>query len=782
MSRIYWSGPRESDITYAEDMFAGSFTFYGSNVDSNYSFCCGNDIRINHNLFNQNASDFILAHQLKCIREDPECYFMSYNPNCVFGAPNEIVERTLCLNDEQLMAQLDNKLFFREFAKALVPTLPMQVIVGHDCKYTMLLQQFPLFDAFVIQEPVSSGGQGTYLMCAENAEEVIGLLDAEESYIVTGFIDSNIPVNLHAVIYDDEIALFPGSVQIIQFGNHRLLYRGADYPTFRGIDLHIREALYNFSLVLLKEVQTLGYRGVLGVDALISGDHVYITEINNRFQGSSILLNRALSEHGWESLQRMNLAAFSGIEPDKAHLKELQQMDVPYSMYTYVQEGDNEHSRYIFERALRETVVDTVLTEGYDPDQPAQPYASQFSILFRGNITSICPGECKVRLHPNIASPSQAWKAKILSNDLTALKTALINRGVVLSEAAKRFIHEHGDMREGTYFSLDLFLRGVYINSPLYVKLAGLSPFEVDFSENEGLFLKFYGHRIARVDYDRKEPLPKGPTEDTPPIDRILFLATDRLRVQNNSYCTFAKNGVVCKFCEANGQNNAFSEQDILDSLDLLFTADNRPKFRHVLVGGLSNDIGLEQKTILDICHKLRDYSDMPIYLMCLPPAADDIRRYYQAGVTEFGFNIEIFDRSIARRFMPGKGRIPLQRYMDALEEAVKCCGHTGAVRTAFIVGLEPMSSLLKGIDAVCQIGVSPILSAFRPIPGTEMSGFIPPSDEWLYEALMRSEEICKKYGLTLGPECPACRNNTLTLAQADEVVKIYSSAWRRTN
>ena len=85
---IYWTGPRESDMAYTGNMFAGSFTFYGSNTGTNRAYCNTDNIRINHNLFSQAASDFILSCQLECIERDPDCRFMAYNPNCVYGAPD----------------------------------------------------------------------------------------------------------------------------------------------------------------------------------------------------------------------------------------------------------------------------------------------------------------------------------------------------------------------------------------------------------------------------------------------------------------------------------------------------------------------------------------------------------------------------------------------------------------------------------------------------------------------------------------------------------------------
>ena len=617
-------------------------------------------------------------------------------------------------------------------------------------------------------------------MNEKNAEEVLSLLDGDKLYIVTHYINRNIPVNVHAIIFDSKIIILPGSVQIIGHNDDRLLYRGADFCTFCDINEQIQSKLYKLSEELSKVIQRMGYRGIVGFDALIVDEEVYLSEINNRFQGSSLLVTKALVNAGFPSLHELNMMAFDGAIPDDTLVEQLRTLSIPYSMYNYISEDSCIHPRYIFERALKEPRNVSIVNEGYNPTQPAEPYASLFSLVFNHNITSLCENDTIIRTHPNVVAPLREWSEKIRLGDLTALKVSLINRGVVLTDRAKNYIHKHGDMRKGTYFALDVFIHGMYINAPLFTKLAFLSPFTIDLELNNSLVLKYYETLIGTVDYDKKIRLLSENTASHVQIDKILFVAGDRVRIQNNPCCTFAKNGVVCRFCEADGLDNCFAEQDILDSIDILFKSPKRPMFRHILIGGLSNDIGSERETFIKIIRKIRSYSEKPIYLMCLPPNKHDIDEYYAEGVNEFGFNIEIYDRTIAKRIMPGKGRIPLNRYMDALMEAVKLCGSEGAVRTAFVVGLEPKESLMQGIEEVCKIGVAPILSAFRPIPFTQMANVIPPTDEYLYEITFEAERICNRYGLSLGPACPACRNNTLTIAKKDEVTAMFSAQWRR--
>lgn len=782
MKKIFWTGPRESDIKYTGEMFEASATYYGSDRGGNSSFCGNNAVRIDHNAYSDEASRFILKWQMDKVQKYPDCKFMSYNPNCVIGAPEEIVKRTLCLNDERLMRRLDNKLEFRELAKGIVPLVNTKRLLGKECVWDNLkkLDEFRQYDSFVVQEIVSSGGHGTYLMSERSAARVYPQIVEDSEYLVSGYLFPNIPVNVHVMIYDHDIVLFPASIQIIQLGNDRLLYRGADFIAFNHIEADIRKKFSGYSLELAKVIQDLGYRGILGIDAMISGKEIYFMEINNRFQGSSILINKALEQQGMKSLQRMNYDAFYGTAKEAGDKINVGRLVVPYSFYTYVNERDGIHSRYIMEASSNEKAVVAIERDGYLPEQETEPYASQFALIFNTNIVSLCDKNTSVRVHPNIGIASEEWQDRISSHDWSAIKTSVINRGAVLSAAASDYIEKHGKMRIGTYFSLDLYMQGIYVNCPLYVKLTSLSPFMIDINEQaDGLCLKYYGKYLTDVDYDVKKPFAVEKLSNGSPIEQICFLATDRLRLQNNSFCTFPAHKCACRFCEAEGIHNHFGEREILEAIDTVLAAE-KYEFRHILIGGLSNDIGKEYSVIVNMCKKIRSYTDMPIYLMCLPPSREQIRAYYRAGVNEFGFNLEVYDRDLAKYYMPGKGRIPLNRYLEALEAAVECVGKKGAVRCAFIAGLEPMESLLSGIEVICRIGAAPVLSVFRPIPGTDMQDVIPPGDEWLYELMSRAENICRQYGLTLGPECPACRNNTLTFVHPNEVDDLQDLGWKR--
>lgn len=776
--KLYWVGPRESDLIGAEDLFQGSITLYGSGTGNNQTFCAESGIRINHNMDHPETDEFVISCQKKLVDTYPDCRFMSYNPNCLVGAPKTVQDRTICFNTEEILQLLNNKLSFREFAKGTVPILPYQKLPGAACSLQQLRKDG--MEAFVVQEAFSSGGEGTYILKAGTAAQVDSWLDPKREYLVSPYYPENVPLNMHAVIFDDQIALFPGSIQVVVREGNRLLYRGADYIAYRLLPEKIRHIYQKNVYRLCEQIRSVGYRGVLGVDAMwIGGDEIYILEINDRFQGSTHVLNQALRENGFQSVQQYNLDAFLKKTISDETIHAVAELVVPYSSFSQINCDGGRHARHVYERSVLDRHMVKLLRDGYDPGQQAEENALLFTQVFETNIVSLCDKEHTVRLHPSLCTHSVQWYQDICGGDLQKLKTALINQGALITDAAKKFIRQNGEMREGTYVSLDLFIRGVYINCPIYVKFACYSPFAVDVNaDGSSLCLNYYGKVLADAAYDKKFQIPQEALDTGVPLDKICFLATDRLRLQNNSYCTFPKHRKGCRFCEVTGVDQCFTEQDVLSAIRLFYSFAPRP-FRHVLIGGASKEIGKEYQTILRMCETIREFSDMPIYLMCLPPSKREIiEQYVKAGITEFSFNMEIFDEELAKRYMPGKGFIPRHNYLRALSWAAEAIGKEGQVRCSFVAGLEPMTSLLQGIEEVCRVGAAPILSVFRPIPFTEMADVIPPSNDWLMELTEKATMICHRYGLELGPECPACRNNTLSIVTENEAIDYHKQSY----
>lgn len=760
--KLVWIGPRKSDIKYAEDMFWHSVTLYGDGKEYNAAFCLTKNFRINHNHITTEQTDFMVEHELELLADNEDVFFMAYNPNLIYECSNKIVEKTVCLNSRELMRNLDSKISFRRMIEGKISSLHSELIKGKECTISKFNEVFPNAGRWIVQSDIASGGFQTFVASAENEDEVRKKLENSQKYLVSPYYENNIPINIHAIIYEDEILLSSGSIQMMEEDHARLLYRGADYIEYRNIDKKVREQFEKDVISVCKMVQNDGYRGVIGVDSIIVGGVSYILEVNNRFQASTILLNKALRANDMPSIQELNLEAFTYKKSKLVKAEDFYNLKVNYSIYTYINNARGEHINHIHKKVSLEEKKFEMVEDGYCVNQTAENDAYLYRVIFYENISSLdCEGFC--RTHPNVQEPSMEWMSRIKEDgDFYLLKISLLNQGMVLSEEVKEYLNLHGGMRWGVYYAVDLILENdCIVNSPLYTKLVELSPFSVWIVGGE-LQLFYYSYYICTVRIKFVDPISRKFTTRNISVKEICLVATDRLRIQHNYFCVFKENNISCKFCEVQNIKHTFSIDDIIEAIDIYF---QEPKeFTHVLIGGLSNEMGYEKENILRIVAKIRKYTSMPIYLMILPPNnIKDIDEYVEAGVTEMGFNLECYDRKKASFYMPGKGKISLKQYENALKYAVKKLGSSGAVRSAFVIGLESDKSVLEGVRFLCSLGVAPIFSVFRPIQGTEMENVVPYSNERLFNLVKKAEQICEEYSLKMGPECIACQNNTLS-------------------
>lgn len=85
--KIYWIGPRESDISAVKDLLAGSITLFGSNENGNYSYSnyYDNPQRIDHNNSSIDSDLFLVNKAKEIVEADPNVKFMFYNGNIFYA-------------------------------------------------------------------------------------------------------------------------------------------------------------------------------------------------------------------------------------------------------------------------------------------------------------------------------------------------------------------------------------------------------------------------------------------------------------------------------------------------------------------------------------------------------------------------------------------------------------------------------------------------------------------------------------------------------------------------
>lgn len=768
---LFWIGIRESELQDVHGLFSGSITVFGPGSETGRSFERERKVRHDYNQDSVEWMEFVSRQAREIIRQTPDSRFMLYAPGEAACYGPEISERSVCQNPQSLLELLDDKFRSRQWLSEYIPILPYKMQCGALLSYESMMYDFPGSDRFVVQSSYSCGGSGTWLVSKENHKRVLAGLDPECLYAVSPYREKSISPNIHLIIFSEEVLLLPPSVQLVKAGTDGFSYQGADFPLYRclpaSVDKQLKAQAKNIGDILRKA----GYRGICGIDFLISNNTIYLMEINPRFQSSTFLLNRAIHEAGYQdSIQSMHLSAFQEPRPAE-HMRALSTLLVSESCFHYEYLPSRRAELHAVWELLRCGTEAVCVDDGLDWSMLLEARTYLYKAVFRGSIAALSPSfQC--RLHGNVGLLPATIGPEELRRNPERLKCMLLAHGIRLSPAAFARLEAAGGFNYEEFSALDLTLPGgIYICAPYNTNRSELSPFCVEANSDAGYFLSYYAVRVSDVQVRLKDATGEKQTKRGIPYHDISYLSQDRLRVFHRAGCYFKDHGVGCRFCDIPPDSEVLPLEDIFQALD---SYRDHPQVRHYLIGGGSAAPDDDFKQILAIAEHIRSTTGKPVYLMSLPPKDVHIlTRLKQAGITEVAFNLECFDRRLARRYMPGKGAIPLAAYEKAFRAATELWGKHGNVRTIFVVGLEPPESLLRGISYVTELGVSPILSLFRPVEGTPLQNFLAPSDEEIWGIYQRAKEICGRRGLSLGPACSYCQDNTLaiTLPRSREIL-----------
>jgi radical SAM protein (TIGR04043 family) len=183
-----------------------------------------------------------------------------------------------------------------------------------------------------------------------------------------------------------------------------------------------------------------------------------------------------------------------------------------------------------------------------------------------------------------------------------------------------------------------------------------------------------------------------------------------------------------------------------------------------VLTTGTPNATDRGAQVLCDSAFAIKAAVDIPIQGQCEPP--DDDRwfdRMKAAGIDTLGMHLEVVTPSLREQIMPGKATVPIQRYMEAFQAAVRVFGR-GQVSTYILAGLgDSRDAILAMCERLVAMGVYPFVVPFVPISGTPLEDHAAPTPEFMKSLLepigamvgeggMRSSDIKAGCG-----KCGAC-------------------------
>lgn len=756
---LIWLGVRESDIAATGNIFQGSITIFGTGKNGNISMEQELGKRYNHNSEMLEFGVFFTKAMDQMLEEDPSIKFVQYDSLDSEVFPEHLRSKICYKNSYNLLHLINDKIALKLWASKYVNILPYQLLKGSQIANGGLNFCFPKSESLVVQQSFSCGGEGTFLIRKGQSHNNNLQLDSSEQCIVTEYKKKNISVNIHVVVYEKQVILFPPSVQLISLEKNRLEYVGSDYSAFNALSQHEKNLVFSEAMKIGKALQAEHYLGVCGIDFILVDGCCFFMEVNGRFQASSALLNNDLVNNGFPTLQEYHIDAFNNrcaslpMPPENA---------IGSMINFYIDDKNLERIDWLRGR-IGQSVDFNICDDGFSWSRDYELGCYMFQLRSSRPISSITYQKT-VRIHPNVRISSFSIDSSETYDNLLKLKIMLLSRGVSITPTVWNALQEIGgaDWEEFGAVTLKLFGK-IWVTAPCLERWYSISPLEIDFDRVSGdTILYYYGKKLFPIEVMKEDPNGEIQLKTGHHIKDIVYMNPDRLRVYHRNGCALQDRGMGCKFCDLFGVDTPFEFDEICEAVSY-YLDDER--VNHFLIGGGSELSNNQCETILNLAKFLHDRSGKNIYLMSQPISDPEILLDLKNhGVTEVAFNIEMFNRDLAKQIMPGKSKNTLKDYYESLKNAVNLWGKSGNVRSVILLGFDDILEFERGIYELCQLGVAPILSLFRPCPNTPLEEYMPLNEEDTLCYFEAAKSICDKFGIKLGPSCKACQNNTVVL------------------
>ncbi|WP_457558976.1 radical SAM protein [Candidatus Harpocratesius sp.] len=326
----------------------------------------------------------------------------------------------------------------------------------------------------------------------------------------------------------------------------------------------------------------------------------------------------------------------------------------------------------------------------------------------------------------------------------------------------------------GRYFK---FSNGTIVNTPLYHSPSIYSTFKIQdikkSSQNLEVILERKplkkNKRSLKIysDFDNSNSFPKIELIPTPNFytlrnsEGILF---KKIAIMHGNHtfattvhqrCRYWRGNQQCKFCgvELSLAQNATIEfksaEQIIETI--IIAKKENPEFVHHITLTIGTqpepDKGMHiYQAIVQKIHQ--QFPKIPIHIQIEP--MQDLKWYQilkDVGTNTIGIHLEILDDVVRRKMCPGKSKITKDIYYKHWKEAVRVFG-PNQVSTFIITGFENnVNKFKQELDKILQIGVLPVITPVRIIPGTNLEPHQTDVNNFL-EILRFAAKKCIEYNL----------------------------------
>ncbi|MBN2421154.1 radical SAM protein [Candidatus Woesearchaeota archaeon] len=277
----------------------------------------------------------------------------------------------------------------------------------------------------------------------------------------------------------------------------------------------------------------------------------------------------------------------------------------------------------------------------------------------------------------------------------------------------------------------------------------------------QGRMLKKGNQNLCEVSFTPDAKFTKMNLKSGMPASKVAVMyGLDIFSVFLNKTCVYFPEDKECHFCSLeytrknSGKGNVVNPtvNQVAEAFQLALDHDSE-LFNYVMVTSGAYrcpDKGIEkQMAHIQMMKQIQGRKNVNYHLVTIPPKSREIlKQLAEQGPDTVAFDIEVFNPNLFRKNCPGKEtQIGYEAYLRIFEDAAKMFPDN-AVKAGFVCGLEPIDSLVEGMEFFGRLGIPSSLNIFHPDVGSKLQDKQRPDRGYLLEILKEQARIGKRYNL----------------------------------
>lgn len=228
--------------------------------------------------------------------------------------------------------------------------------------------------------------------------------------------------------------------------------------------------------------------------------------------------------------------------------------------------------------------------------------------------------------------------------------------------------------------------------------------------------------------------------------------------------CEFAKRGYSCQFCYSGGVAEHLARKhkpepqlptakDVAEITDYAVNKEKTAKFIEITGGSTFNsqaECGVIKNILAEVDSTvgLKNLQGEVLVYTTPPSDPEQVDQVFAAGADRVICSLEVQDEALAEAITPGKIKfVGREKQLNCLKYISKQYGPNRACSN-FVIGLEPLDSLLQGAEALAVEGIVPLASVWIPFGRPVMGKMQAPNLDFYRRVKERFAEIYVKYGI----------------------------------